>query len=299
MERDLDLRRLRMFVEVVEAPSLRVAAERLFISQQALSAAIRDLERHLGVELFSRARRSLTPTPAGTALYNGAIPLLAGGAHLASEVRMIDAQNPDPYTVGYTPGLAPSEVFQVIEGAVLQDLSMPITVRPVSADLIRDELLAGTIDMALARTAETPLDLAGAIATRHELRLAVNAHHPLAGRETCSMKDLASCQIVISELEPDYTNMIVSYCRRAGLEPDIIFSNLRGTPPHMSVIAHPRAVAFVTNQPGWFYDNQIRVVSFDDPPMTPVMALWLPSTAATVRNRILDSVGISAVAELM
>lgn len=283
-----------MFVEVVESPSLRVAAERLFISQQAVSSAIRDLERQLGVELFSRSRRSLTPTPAGTALYEGAVPLLAGSAHLASEVRLIDAHNPDPYTVGYTPGLAPSEVFQVIEGAVLQDASMPITVRPVSADVIRDELLAGRIDLALARSVQSPPDLAGAIATRHELRLAVNARHPLAVNETCSMNDLASCQIVISELEPEYTDMLVSYCRRAGFEPETIVSKLRGTPPHTSVIAHPQAVAFVTNQPGWLYDRQIRVISFDDPPFTPVMAMWLPNTAPTMRNRILDSVSIGA-----
>ena len=42
--RDIDLRRLRMFVVVMEAPSLRVAADDLFISQQALSSAIRELE---------------------------------------------------------------------------------------------------------------------------------------------------------------------------------------------------------------------------------------------------------------
>ena len=296
-DRDLDLRRLRMFVEVIEAPSLRVAAERLFISQQALSSAIRDLERQLGVQLFSRSRRSLTPTAAGTALYGGSVPLLAGGSHLASEVRMVDAQNPDPYVIGYTQGLAPSEVFQVIEGAVQEDSTMPITVRPVAAEFIREELLAGSIDLALARTVEAPPDLAGAIATSHELRLAVNARHPLAQHETCAMKDVASCQIVISELEPDYTNMIVSYCRRAGFEPEIIVSNLRGTPPHTSVIAHPQAVAFVTNQPGWLYDDQIRVISFENPPLTPVMAMWLPNTAPRMRNRILDAVGVSAVAE--
>ncbi|MEP9394948.1 LysR family transcriptional regulator [Gordonia sp. VNK1] len=297
--RDLDLRRLRMFVEVVEAPSLRVAAERLFISQQALSAAIRDLERQLGVQLFSRSRRSLTPTPAGKALYEGAVPLLAGGAHLASEVRMIDASNPDPYTIGHTPGLAPSEVFEIIEGAVLADPSLPITVRPLSPSAIREEILGGNIDLALARSREVPPDLAGATATRHKLRLAVNAHHPLAANATCAMKDLESCQIVVSELEEDYVNMLVSYCRRSGFEPKIIASTLRGTPPHMAVITHPEACAFVTNQPGWLYGNQIRIVEFDDPPMTPVMALWLPNTAPRIRNLILDAVGVSVETELI
>ncbi|RPA58487.1 LysR family transcriptional regulator [Gordonia oryzae] len=291
--RDLDLRRLRMFMAVVDAPSLRVAAERLYISQQALSVAIRELERQLDVELFSRSRRTLTPTPAGVALYEGAIPLLAGGANLAAEVKMIDDDKPDPFSIGHTPGLAPSEVFQVIEGAVLADPSLLITVKPLWPGDIRDAIMSGDVDMVLARSHTAPTDLAGAIATRHELRLAVNADNPLSENPTCAMRDLADHPIVVSELEDDYKNMIVSYCRRAGFEPEIVVSNLRGTPPHMSVITHPDACAFVTNQPGWLYQNQIRVVSFDDPPMTPVMAVWLPNTASRIRNAVLDAVGIS------
>ncbi|GAB23285.1 putative LysR family transcriptional regulator [Gordonia polyisoprenivorans NBRC 16320 = JCM 10675] len=291
--RDLDLRRLRMFMAVVDAPSLRVAAERLYISQQALSVAIRELERQLDVELFSRSRRTLTPTPAGVALYEGAIPLLAGGSNLAAEVKMIDDNKPDPFSIGHTPGLAPSEVFQVIEGAVLADPSLLITVKPLWPGDIRDAIMSGDVDMVLARSHTAPTDLAGAIATRHELRLAVNADNPLSENPTCAMRDLADHPIVVSELEDDYKNMIVSYCRRAGFEPEIVVSNLRGTPPHMSVITHPDACAFVTNQPGWLYQNQIRVVSFDDPPMTPVMAMWLPNTASRIRNAILDAVGIT------
>ncbi|OPX13372.1 LysR family transcriptional regulator [Gordonia sp. i37] len=291
--RDLDLRRLRMFMAVVDAPSLRVAAERLYISQQALSVAIRELERQLDVELFSRSRRTLTPTPAGVALYEGAIPLLAGGSNLAAEVKMIDDNKPDPFSIGHTPGLAPSEVFQVIEGAVLADPSLLITVKPLWPGDIRDAIMSGDVDMVLARSHTAPTDLAGAIATRHELRLAVNADNPLSKNPTCAMRDLADHPIVVSELEDDYKNMIVSYCRRAGFEPEIVVSNLRGTPPHMSVITHPDACAFVTNQPGWLYQNQIRIVSFDDPPMTPVMAMWLPNTASRIRNAILDAVGIT------
>ncbi|MGC5248627.1 LysR family transcriptional regulator [Gordonia sp. DT219] len=293
--RDLDLRRLRMFMAVVDAPSLRVAAERLYISQQALSVAIRELERQLDVELFSRSRRALTPTPAGLALYEGAVPLLAGGANLASEVQMIDANKPTPFSIGHTPGLAPSEVFQVIEGAVLADPSVSITVKPIWPGDIHDAITAGDIDLALARSHTAVPNLAGAIATRHELRLAVNAANPLAEHATCAMKDLANHPIVVSELEDDYKNMIVSYCRRVGFEPEIIVSNLRGTPPHMSVITHPDGCAFVTNQPGWLYQDQIRIISFDDPPMTPVMAMWLPNTASRTRNAILDAVGASAV----
>lgn len=290
--RDLDLRRLRMFVAVVDAPSLRVAADGLFISQQALSTAIRELERQLGVSLFSRSQRSLIPTPAGMALYRGAVPLLAGGEHLTSEVRLVDADVPDPFTIGHTPDLAPSEVFQIIEPVVLEDPALPITVRPVFADQVRDQLLAGDLDLALSRGVEYPSDLAAVIATHHELRLAVRAGHPLADNARCEMKDLAPHPIVVwePEHESEYTDMLVSYCRRGGFDPEVIVSTLRGTPPHTAVVAHPAACAFVTNEPGWIYLNRIRIIEIADPPMAPVRAMWLPNTAPKLRNRILDSV---------
>lgn len=287
--RDLDLRRLRMFVAVVESPSLRVAAESMSITQQSLSVAIRELENQLGVELFSRTRRSLSLTTAGAALYEGAVPLLAAGTGLAQEVREADSAAPEPYMIGYTPALAPSEAFEVIEGAVLADPALAITVLPIAPDTARQELLAGDIDLALTRGSSVPPDLAGVVAMRHALRLAVHAGHPLAAAPTCSLSDVRDHPVVVSELEEDFTPMIVAFCRDAGFEPTMIVSTLHGIPPHMAVLAHPEACAFVTNRPGWVYHDQIRVVDFDLPPQVPVMAMWLPSSAPGTRDRILGA----------
>lgn len=55
------------------------AAERLFISQPALSKQIRQLERSLGVELFDRDRRAVALTAAGETLLPRARKLCAGG----------------------------------------------------------------------------------------------------------------------------------------------------------------------------------------------------------------------------
>ncbi len=74
---DVHLRNLRYFVAVAEELHFSRAAERLHVSQPALSKQIRQLERQLRFELFRRDRRRVELTAAGEALLPTARALLA------------------------------------------------------------------------------------------------------------------------------------------------------------------------------------------------------------------------------
>ncbi|CPZ66900.1 Putative transcriptional regulator%2C LysR family [Mycobacteroides abscessus] len=155
----LDSRRLFQFVVAAEAPTLAAAAADLFITQQALSSAIRQLERDLGVELFSRAQRSLQLTDAGHELYTGAKPLLAGIRMLANATRNIS--NPQrAFVIGHSPAISGEEVYRIIEPIVVADPTASITVRQVFPSTMRDGLLDGSLDLALRRGVDMPADLA-------------------------------------------------------------------------------------------------------------------------------------------
>ena len=62
---DVDTRLLRYFSAVAQEGNLTRAAERLFVSQPALTKQIRQLESQLGTRLFTRSRAGMTLTPAG------------------------------------------------------------------------------------------------------------------------------------------------------------------------------------------------------------------------------------------
>jgi DNA-binding transcriptional LysR family regulator len=68
----LDLRQLHYFVVVVEEGQMTRAAARLHIAQPALSQAIAKLEGELGVRLFERHSRGVTPTEPGQAFFERA-----------------------------------------------------------------------------------------------------------------------------------------------------------------------------------------------------------------------------------
>ena len=72
----VDLRSLRYFVVVADERHVGRAASRLHMTQPPLSRAIRQLEDELGTALFERTPKGVTPTAAGTVLYDEAVALL-------------------------------------------------------------------------------------------------------------------------------------------------------------------------------------------------------------------------------
>src|SRR5919201_5520812 len=74
---DVDTRLLRYFSAVAAEGNLTRAAERLSVSQPALTKQIKQLESQLGVQLFTRSRAGMTLTAAGLALANTTPVVLA------------------------------------------------------------------------------------------------------------------------------------------------------------------------------------------------------------------------------
>ncbi|MFD9615238.1 LysR family transcriptional regulator, partial [Streptomyces sp. NPDC059083] len=74
----MELRHLRAFVAVAEELNFGRAAQRLYVTQPALSRTIRSLEKLVGCDLFHRNTRSVGLTPAGTALLDRTRDVLAG-----------------------------------------------------------------------------------------------------------------------------------------------------------------------------------------------------------------------------
>jgi DNA-binding transcriptional LysR family regulator len=82
----MDTRQLRAFCEVVERRSFSQAAERLGITQPAVSLQVRALEKRLGTQLLDRSGRRVEPTESGAKLYRSAQRLLALEEEIVHEV---------------------------------------------------------------------------------------------------------------------------------------------------------------------------------------------------------------------
>ncbi len=111
----MNLRHLRAFAGIVDAGGVARAADRLHLSQPALSRQIAALEQELGVVLFDRVGRRVQLTPEGEDLLRHARQLLAEAAALGERAQALKAGQAGLLRVGATP--------QVIEGLLADFLA--------------------------------------------------------------------------------------------------------------------------------------------------------------------------------
>jgi DNA-binding transcriptional LysR family regulator len=107
---DLDLRKLRYFVAVVEHRHFGRAAEQLHIAQPVLSRQIRAFEQELACTLLVRTTRSVELTAAGKQLYEQAQQILPVIAATVRRVHDVD-QGVQRLVVAFSPGLRVSEAI--------------------------------------------------------------------------------------------------------------------------------------------------------------------------------------------
>src|SRR5918999_1772376 len=102
----MDTRQLAAFCTVVERKSFSQAADRLGVTQPAVSLQVRALEKRLGTQLLDRSGRRVEPTEAGLRLYRGAQRLLALEEQLLEEVTADEGELAGELSLGASTGAA-------------------------------------------------------------------------------------------------------------------------------------------------------------------------------------------------
>ena len=217
-----ELRLVRYFVAVAEAGNVTRAAERLHISQPSLSAAIKQLEAQLGVELLARRGRRVEVTAAGTLLHRRGRELLEAADAVVAEIRAEGASTAARLRLGVTPtaryGIAPRLLAACAAEA-------PATMLYASEDTtgaLLDAVGRGALDLAITFCAPRapegveliPLASEGAV-------VHMPAEHQLAARASLNLADLADETILVASSRDSggYTDRILAAYADAGLPP--------------------------------------------------------------------------------
>lgn len=218
----MELRHLRYFAAVAETRHFGRAAEQLHLAQPALSQSIRQLEKELGVSLFTRTTRQVSLTPAGEFLRVEAQRILGAVEDSIHGVRRIAEGHHGLVRIAFTGTAAYTELPRI---ARLVQEHLPGIALDIRADLLTPTqtagLLDGSIDLGVLRPPVSAEGIRVRTIADEPLVLAVPADHALAVLDPfappVTMGDLRTESFVVySEEQSAVNDAVQRSCIEAG-----------------------------------------------------------------------------------
>ncbi|MFJ4841550.1 LysR family transcriptional regulator [Streptomyces sp. NPDC088746] len=186
---DVEIRQVHYFIAVAEEGNFTRAAQRLSMTQPALSRAILALERTMGTTLLLRTPKGVTPTAAGHAMLEEGRSLLAQAGNVTSRVRRAAERRTSVTVTG--PGCDAALLDGMIRAYNETGPRDPARMTVGTIDDQLDRLRSGQADIALLR-ASLPGHGLDSVVLRHEsVGVLLGTRHRLADRETLTVADLA------------------------------------------------------------------------------------------------------------
>jgi DNA-binding transcriptional LysR family regulator len=225
-----ELRHLRAFVAVADELSFTRAAERLHLSQQAVSKTVAQLERELGVDLLVRTRREVGLTEAGRELLtDGRRALDAADAALA-RARARAGGLEGALRVGATPAVGSAVTAALARRLRAAAPALSVRVTGVRPGEILASVLGGGVDAVLTRAVPPIEGLVADELAPTPAALVVPAGHRLADRAEVELRDLDGERLMVwSRTGTPYTDLLVALCRAGGARVEPVETRITGS----------------------------------------------------------------------
>src|SRR3954467_11010927 len=212
----MDTRQLAAFCAVVERKSFSQAAERLGVTQPAVSLQIRSLEQRLGRQLLDRSGRGGEPTEAGGALYASAQRVPAAEEHLLEE---LDADDEGAITgtleLGASTGPGGTVVPLLLCEFEEQHPGVRVRLTAPDTQTVVDRVADRELELGVVGAGRRHRGVAFEPFFSDEVVLAVPAAHRFAGK-TLTLEQLRQEPLIAMQEGAGVRQVIEDELRRAG-----------------------------------------------------------------------------------
>jgi protein-tyrosine phosphatase len=219
----MDIRQLHYFLVLCDEMNYSRAAQRLFLSRQALRQSITALEAELCGPLFLSAHHKLTLTDRGISLQRHAAPVVEQFQQMQAALRA-EIQSAQPVRIGISVSLVPDYLPGLetqLDKFRQQYPHVEMRFRMMDNDAVADEVEQGELDAGLV----IDLGCAAPVLARTTLRadpacLLVPRGHPFWEKESIPLADLRGQRVLLPSLRQDLFSPLWSACARAGFAPN-------------------------------------------------------------------------------
>lgn len=195
----MELRVLNYFVATAQELNMTRAAQKLLVSQPALSRQIADLEGELGVKLFNRQPRHLTLTPAGQYLYEQAKEILTLASKTKSNLQSSAVISGD-LTIAAGESFAMQRLMNIVSNIIRDYPTVKIHILSGDYEFAERRLDTGAVDFAVI-IGNLPLDNYASLQLpeKDTWGVLMTKDDPLAKKSAITAEDLVGRNVLNSQ----------------------------------------------------------------------------------------------------
>ncbi len=214
----MEIRQLRAFVAIAEFGTFTAGAQRVHVTQAAISMQIRQLENELGAKLFIRAPRRVILTEAGEHLLQRARLILREHDAAQDEIAELAGAKKGRLRIGSSSAMVATETLpKLLRELHKQHSQAEVTVGSGTSEALVQQILAGELDLAFV---SLPVEARGIQTERlaeDQLIAIASPRHRLAKQRTISPYSLAGEKLILGERGGNTRRLINQFFSQAGV----------------------------------------------------------------------------------
>lgn len=216
MFENLSISRLRVFCEVAQTKSFRVAAENLDLSQPSVSQNINMLEKETRLLLFERGRVN-TLTDDGKFLYDYAKRIVELTEEAAHNVEELSNGNIGKICFGANNPLVGGMITPLSQGFLADNPKVELVLLTGMPKKVCEMVLNHELSFGIIIGSASHPELESKPISRDEIVVVVGSSHPLASRKTISTRELSEQPFVYTRDPPSYLHGILDVFSKNGI----------------------------------------------------------------------------------
>lgn len=214
---------LQYFAEVVKTNNISKAAKNLYVSQPAISAAIRELEKEFNTSLFIRYNNQITLTDEGHYLYRLTMGLLDNYEKVKSDMFAFLKQF-EILKIGIPPMLGTFILPSIINAYTKQNPNVEIQLLELGSKANRQALIDREINMGLtvkSKDEELPEPLTYIKLMDTTLLFSINSNHQLAKKEVITINELKDFPLILMKSDCLQPTLVENAFAQQNLFPNV------------------------------------------------------------------------------
>ena len=193
----MTIRHMRIFLEVCRTMNVTRAAENLYMTQPAVSRAIREIEQTYSTRLFERLNQRLYLTDSGRRMHAYAVHIVDTFDQMERELS--DGDERGMLRIGASITLGNYELPGVVQRMKRERTGLRMQATVANVGTLKDMLLDNRLDLAMIEAPIDHRDLTGDAFSRDELVLILPPDHPLLQKDRLTLSDVAACDLLLRE----------------------------------------------------------------------------------------------------